>query len=974
MPELNLCDIDSYYKKPYVSDASNDKLRGLPSSVQDIYILKYLTDDAILDLGSLASCDLYNIASISVQFVTVIGTGGYISNPALILRNGSNLEIKPKSGDPSDWIIRHEDYDIANTYSIGLIESKRNTKIEGQLHLLELQTEQVSINNGAIQGTFIEARNVDITGSYCYIKNANITCSFANIISNKARIDNTTIICQQYLQDSPDSSLLNCNIIAATGKLNNGYIVSSQFTFNRLNLISGYVSSTLLYDESLYGFSTFSGISISASGNNFLSSGIPPITMENTATNKNFQLEVPLLVINGVTPLNGTISTTLLSGSTPQISIGIDGNITTDYISGGCINSGLLNIDTIINDKLVSIINYGELNCNTLYSNNRLQLTNASGAVTNFEAPQAIFHKPFVNSGVINANNLYTNVTTNNNGVLNASYIDLTEVINYGLIKCEDGVLRSSSENRGLIECATMSFTDGSINANKIKGQVTFLAGSSKSFNGLNGLLEEAIFLHKNYNQGYCRNAIFKGVSENLGIVNFANFYDNAINGATREAGALGTVTVANFYNTSINIGNNSLWERLSFYDRSLNGATLSPDTAETDTIRQIIFQDNSYNTGIIRGSDKLNLEFLNFAFNSGNIVSGIFRNHSSNFKTVTSGAFLNNSICSGNIRDIDPNYQPNKFCIFKNSSSNIGASVLRNCQFYDNSFNNSNGGPYSYAENEDVKFYNNSINRGKISNVSFFDATQNYGTINGDIVFSGVGTVNFGTITEGRSPTNVKFYSSSTNRGSMNGIAEVLFSGNAYNAAPINTQLDNADIIFVDRCINHGSISALQSTVKFDDSSATTGYIETRLCGFSKNSVNFGSINITAGFATEDQPAQCYLSDTSINKGFIVSPLTILLSGSVNDNQIFGTKVMLQNGSQNNQLISAGSTSFEYASTNNRTILGSGIFDTYSSNNGVVSGNAVFTNYSSNQGVVVGTAEFDVTSVNNGTVLGLDL
>ena len=997
MPVLNLCETDNYYKTPYVSDSDSDKLRGLPSSVQDISIIQELTDDAIIDLTSSSTCDLYNIASIFVRFKS--------EQEALIIVGGSELTITAKSGDLPAWELRHEDYSISDAYTIGTIESIHKTKIEGRLHLSDLQSRNAIINNGAIQGTFINARNLGISGEYSYVKNANITCSFAHIVADKARIDNTSIICQEYLQDSEDSSLLNCNIVALSGKLVDGYIVSSELVFNRLSLVGGHISAKLSYDDSLYGFPTFSGVS--TSGNNFETSGIPPMIIENTQTDKNFQLEVPLLVVKGDELLNGVISTTLISGDGYYPRIGIDGNVKTDFISGGCINAGILNIDTIINKQL-EILNYGQLNIKTLYSDNRLQLNNYNNAITSFDTNICILNELLWNSGIINttntlflnksstnyhiinAINLYANKSLSNFGTINSSYVYLSDASNNaGVITAENTEFRDSSSNHGTLACDTALFINGSFNGGIAKGNITFASGAAPSFNMAE--LDNAIFMGLSFNDslGNCKSAIFKQASYNIGSVSgVADFYDKSTNGNIKEEGNRafsnpGAVTIANFYDSSKNIDtDNSLWETLSFYNNSLNGATLTSEVSRPGLIKKITFKDNSYNTGIIRATDKMNLEFFDVSFNAGMVVSGVFKDKSTNFGTAISGTFLNSSVVNGDIRRADDqNNQFNQFCVFKNNSSSIGYSVLGNCKFYDNSFNSSLGGSYAWNENEDLEFYNNSYNRTKVFNVSFFDNAINYGNdIAGKIICSGVGVVNFGKIIGGRPggglsnapaiPTTTEFYSSSTNKGFISNTEYSIFSGNAYNFFPIQTDRENVKIVFIDRCYNSGGIANDKGSVQFQDFSENNGSILSKYCSFFGQSVNFGHITVVGSLnpAAPELSPSCYF-DNSTNYGDINAP-RVIMSNSINEQKITSQLAMMSSNTQNNSLIAAQETSFSM-SVNNYIVQGSGSFTFNSINNGIVSGNAVFTNYSRNEGVVVGLATFDETSINNGIILG---
>lgn len=884
MPNLNLCDPSKYYSTPYISDNSTDQLNRVPSSNQDINIIQTLDTDAILDLNSLSDCELQNISSITVNFTTNVKG----QPPALVINGGDPVIVETRSGELDPWVINHEKYFFPETYSIDSIESKNYTKIDGIFNNSEIKTQTLDIiGDGSLAGSLINSRFVNILGHLNYVQGANISCSDLEIISNKARIDRSSILCNTYTQKGPDASLLDCNIIAASAILETGYILNSQFTFSEINLKGGKTNSTFIYDPSISTTSPFSGVEffLDIQGQpSFISSGNYPMMIENTETNEKFNTEVPLLVINGNTPINGSIKTILMSGQTPDITIGALGNITTDYLSAAnFFNSGNTTIEHINAFQRTSINNYGKINLNNIDANNKTFYLNKFFGEMFFSQDTVVLHS-FHNepSGKIVANNLQNKITSSNSGELQiTNTITVTgNFTNKGSITAKECNLFESASNGGLIK-ATDIILSGAYNASGgfLIGNAEFLKDSWNE-----GEANTPSFLYNARNNGRCQDASFKMDSQNnYWCYGVADFYHYAVNN--------GGGSTLIFHDLSQNFGGDVdsgplaeelEWQFLYFFDNSTNNADLTgrynSNGASGLLAGSVMFHHNSINRGLIPGGQT-------YAAPDGySFLRAYFRDYSYNTHTVTSGSFLDNSTNWG--RAID--------CVFSDNSISTGNSYVSNCVFLDNSANITMAEEckfYGSSQNlypeqsKKLSFYDNSLNRGRVDEASFFD-TKNYGQIETLAFFSGSSAVNYGLINAESigfvnnainlaeiNGENIRFWDQSCNRSTINCDNSLEFLNASYNDIPGDINCN--DVSLLNQSYNNGKITSSSTTI---ENSQNNGSIVSNDLVFRDDSINMGYINANVARFTY----------RSINRGSIMGDAVFLLN-SINEGTITG-------------------------------------------------------------------------------------
>lgn len=953
MININLCQYDKYYKTPYVSDFTSDKLQRYPYNTEDINIIGALTGSALLDLSTLNQCNLLELGSITLQFVNDV--------LEFKITNGSGVSWNTK--DVEDiWLANHGTGNFPDAYTINTIECKYKINIEGIFNCTEINTKKLILNgNGAMNGPFITCTTCDLSGTNNYLLNANVLCSGINLGSSKARLENCTISCKSYIQHGSDLSLLDCSVISPYAFLSNGYFLNSEITFGDLVLNGVKTNSSFVYDNSLKP------------------SGTGIVTIDGSLkVNKNFLLSAPIVHITGETDveLMGSIKAQnikvifpqeqLQGDETPKLPIQIilkeSGQLTTDtflavrpielegttsdlrqIIKQKFTNNGVLNLGTITGNQY-AINNIGLCNIDrTDAAGTLINIRNYAKADTTFKDNTSYilqFHNDL--SGTISANNMECSGSIVEDVFGHYSYNDGFMRINESLILSKftnqasgniaANIVRLNNlcTNQGIIRANTIYLSGESSNNNsgKIFGDSYCVSKNSKNL----GFMDKGTFEKGSVNSGngYVDNGTFYN-SNNYGKFNVSSFYSGSMNIFP------GSGVNASFYDFCANSG---IANKLFFYDNSYN---LYSNTGA-------IFYDNSENISVITGflpsgaSMKENNTIV-FRDNSFNNASG----------TVTSGVFTDNSLNSG---------------------------VCYSCSFLDYSTNMSPG------LNTDLRFYDLSFNgdTGLVLNSSFFD-TVNKGKCSGSyVLFSGsrasnqkdiLGVQSGSFINQAHNGKNIidssfiLFSGASYNTGTMY-LADCTLSHRSNNSSDGIIYLKNGSLLLTEQSTNHGYV---QRVINFEETSARAtlerqsdnrGTMSSLDQVDLNNSYNYGIIETT----------NAYLYSGTINHGLIAST-TAFVSGSINSSSgriSVDSNLSLVANSVNYGRVQgySGTISFIDKSVNHGIAIGSGInFTDYATNNGKIIGSGAFTNFSSNNGVVSGDASFDSTSTNNGIITG---
>lgn len=851
----------------------------------------------------------------------------------------------------------------------------------------------------------LECTNLNIIlSSGVIIGNVGFTFSCANLQATNVTIGRKNITCQHWEVDE----LCNWNISTLTTSADNENTFLNKVILTSLS--SGYLDNTTLNqcylqssflqlnDSHILGAENFrtyiscsSGLLLNTSmdneyidfNGNFWISG-------NSILKGSGQGKFDFTASENYATLDGDMKFGNLSTNYGKI---YSNNV---YFSGGSNNNGIVIGNCIFSG--IDTINNGTVSGNSIF----IDGAKNNGIITR----SATFYPNTCNSGRVQDYAIF--YSGYNYGILNngAKFISSN---NYGSIINGDVILISGANYANLVTSGNVSFTSGSNNFGSLLSplsQVSFELHSLHKEGTIYGL---ATFGSGCTNEGVIQSGIFNSSSNNIGTIQHVGIFNNfsinegttsslptgIFNGSSTNRGNLGTIGIftnssrnsypiessatgvfyntssndntchyALFYNNSFNFSGSKIIETgifynssynfgsgnsLFFYDKSLNGSGSIVDSG--------IFLSRSINDhgAIIR----------NLAYFSGSSI-----NYSNNFLNPGDFTFNENAINSGHISN-------NSIIIF--SDSGVNKNYIKKGRFYNFTQNDTMGSGY------DLSFFNQSINKGYISNSGLFY----HQSINSNMGVS----------------VNSSFYNESINNSSMrrplvsgygfltSGNRTLTITDQAKNQGP----LDNVGATFNISGINEGLIkwifnplyiytplgiyntgttpytyvstvaflsdyhSATISPIVFSGNSINRGDIAGhRSVFFRGSSVNYGSIST---YPPVPNDSLCVTFVGSTNFGSIQN-FSQFISGAINYANLFSAS--FNNAINVGTIASYGS--FETNSINNGN-LGSGSFNSSINNSRISLGS--FSNSSTNNGMVTSLGSFSSSSTNAGTVLG---
>lgn len=280
-------------------------------------------------------------------------------------------------------------------------------------------------------------------------------------------------------------------------------------------------------------------------------------------------------------------------------------------------------------------------------------------------------------------------------------------------------------------------FVDDSKNNYQVSGVANFY---NNAINDIYGSVYQPIFHDYSANYGNFADAIFYDFSDN--VTNGGNsgiFYNDSSNSGSLSMDSY-------FYDNSINLNGGSVSTMSGytarFYNSSVNEGSVGQNAE---------FNDFSYttSTSYVYGTGT----FYNNTANNGYVSTGIFYANSGDFGTVYSASYYNSSqsgLAAYNgysmYYDSTANYGVNAYQAYYNGSSvNYGYSALATFSDITANYGISYGLTkfYGYSFNsgtvDEAEFYDlcENVAIGVVSlNASFYNDSNNYGTVNGDGYF----------------------------------------------------------------------------------------------------------------------------------------------------------------------------------------------------------------------------------------------
>ncbi len=474
-------------------------------------------------------------------------------------------------------------------------------------------------------------------------------------------------------------------------------------------------------------------------------------------------------------------------------------------------------------------------------------------------------------------------------------------------------------------------FEDGSYNSYgvTVPGNATF-NGSAYNSGTTTG---DAVFNDSSYNSGTVQgNAIFNGSSYNSNFFTVdgnATFNDSSHNSGTVMGDAVfndssyneglveGDATYSWVTGTSITIESGNAWTRtVAGTLRNVNG----------DPVTLFIFEDGSYNDGVVSGDAVFN----GTAYNNG-IVTGdaTYASTTGGVMTVT-GSWNGNVL--GTVRGGDNN--PISDFVFEDGSYNFG-TARGNATFNGNSYNRGTTTGDAIFNDTSYNYYGHVV----MGDATFNDDSFNRGAILGDATYSsasgGVITINSGISWMGSVAGTIR-------GGDGNPITDFVFEDGSYNAGTVSG----------DATFNDGSYSQ-------------EGAVVTGSATFNGSAYNSGTVRGDAVYASSTEGVMRFVSDDVYLQGVV--------QGTIRGGDgVAITDFVFEDNSLNAGNI-VGNTTFGGNSSNLGTTTGSTVFNESSSNDngGVVSGDISFNGEASNRGRLIGDAVFNATSTNHGTIVG---
>ena len=985
MSNINLCDINKYYKQPN----RLDPLKRKPAQAEDIELLGYQKNSLTLRLSHLSGCKLNNIAGLSIDFQT----NKYMNKHGLIIEgsigpsgrspNDSELE-QIRNGELSESISKHGIFTLSQDYTIGNISTNSFVYFRNAiLNNSQLTTPRCQLAAAGVDGSLMKCSSVVSGTSGSVLNSCNVISP--TVINSGFWAEQSIFNTINYRQEL--GSLLSCTIAASAVSMSNGNILDSSISFHNLYISGGYTNSSFIYNS-------WPG----ATGNSIVNiSGLFPkmilqdsiedeiATVDGASFGSGFFLQCPNMQLSGLVNLNGTILTENLKAN--YLGLGESANIVCDScVINTMVNTGIFTInkylDTlsspaapslpqytgivkvseyIIPDK--GIINYGSIvaeGLSGLSPSKNISLSNYSNFVCS-ETGSVDFG--LINSGTINmplARTISLNKLSRTlpKKKLAEDTITISTGINAGNIVCPSAILSFNNINNdvsGDVNAFAITFQSNTANDGRVEAlQDIYLLGTS--INQYSGVLKASsgVFLKessKNYGTISGNNIHFLNSSINFGSttgnIRPWTFFDNAVNSGNLlianfkdSSHNYGSISQGTFDNFSINFGQCIISgnQQILFTGVSINLGTIENSGLHSNLVfsssgdfKNIIINDINWGNEYITGG------------NSGYVLRATFRDNSKNYGTAIDCHFRDKSI---NISGYS--FQPTFF----NLSSNYAQSAVK-AKFYDTSTNTSGGFVTSgnfyhkstnYSSGEALSFYDNSLNLNLSNGAYFYNNSVNHfsGTVYRSIFYntinSGLCKVNPGrgwdvlrefTIFSGSNSSNMgecidgKFYflNGAKNGRSLSGYMEQGF----FYGLP-SVQLATG-VYFSGSAINNSIIKNCAECV-FESNSSNYGMIYGCESIRFNNSTNYIGLKFfDPTYGTSD-----YLSDTRDNTdrwsaglwgyGMVRFVNKAIFSGSTNYGLFSNCyNIVFEDKSVNNQSLSATELSFLNSSQNNSPI-----------------------------------------------------
>lgn len=764
---INLCDDNKYYTDASLSNSAKRSAR----EVEDIEIVGTIFGDESINFISLSgSCDITSIASISCSFFTPTSNLEIIglrpddpSNPRM--PTGSAL-----TGIETNNPIRfnHGWYSINPAFTIGSVITNGNVKATN----MGYNNTRTDCNNFIADNSII-ANNTLSVNSISFTNNSKAYgCAFTSsgINLSNTKIDQSNINANSGVYTG--GSYLECQIFHNKLQSNNTTFINCEITTGESEFIS----------SNLYESSLVFNISNNSSGTGNI---VPGITLDNCTINGGV-VNADVLYLKGGSGNESTISSNKLYAGILTFTL-VNGNLNAIKVYNADINnSGSLSFGDVDSLKL---INQAQVTINSLSDNPVSKITNNAGGVITISNSGYLSNgtnkgfivgelvdisDPFSNttSGKINTKicNLYNavnnlgQITTanlydasiNNGYIINGKFYDTSK--NLQNVNVSEFYNNSINESTGLLSQAT--FNDNSVNKAVISGVSIFFNNNSTNKATIYGA---TFFQMASHIEGACYNSTFNNNSYMGGdglLVSGAIFNDNSQLGNSIDArdiifndnSSLGHIQISQ-HNTKIEMNNVSSGGHIeilgaSGINISLNNnsflnlidGTYASDQSISINNNSKVNQCNgniivNFNDQSLCGSSEATIKLRDNAKATGTTYNTILCYDNSLFSgwSIVSGIFFNNAQIISSI------ISSSNFIEFNGNENK--KSIQGNNIYFTNGANNSISG---VLRGDRIKFLN----------------SNNYGTINNTVVFSG--SINYSFALRGES-----YYINSSNRGS---------------------------------------------------------------------------------------------------------------------------------------------------------------------------------------------------------------